>query len=105
MSFSLIIKTPQDLAAEATATAQTTLVVAIDAYVEAQARAMGYNSAAACAGYRDSTVVAWAGEASAFIAWRDAVWQTAFTLQAQYAAEQVIPPQAEVLAQLPAWGS
>jgi hypothetical protein len=102
MSFSLIIKTQEDLAA---GIARAALVAAIDAHVEAQARAMGYNSAAACAGYRESTVPDWAGEATAFIAWRDAVWQAAFALQAQYAAAQVVPPEAEVLAQLPVWGS
>jgi len=53
---------------------------AIDAHVEATAKARDYNSAAHMASYVASTVPAWADEAKAFVAWRDAVWVTAFNL-------------------------
>ena len=104
MTFSLTIKTAEDLAGEAQAAAQAQLVAMIDAHVEAQAKALGYNSAAHLAGYKDSTVAAWSAEASAFIAWRDQVWLAAYTLQAEHAAAQTMPAPADVMAALPVWG-
>ena len=75
---------------------------AIDAHVEARARALNYNSAAALAGYVGSTVPEWAAEAAAFVAWRDAVWVTAFAMLG--AADPMRPPGVEdVLAALPEW--
>lgn len=74
-------------------------IAIINAHVEAVARSMGYSSAASCAGYASSTVLQWATEAQDFIAWRDAVWLTAF-------ARKDDPPPATaeaVLALLPAW--
>jgi len=103
MSFHLTIQTAGERAQAKVAAMQAGLTAAIDAHVEAQARVLGYNSAAACAGYRDSTVEAWASEASAFIAWRDAVWQAAFGLQAGVQQGQEIPGVEAVLAALPAW--
>jgi hypothetical protein len=47
---------------------------AINAHVEAQARAWQYNSAAHLASYFASTVPKWSAEAQAFIGWRDQVW-------------------------------
>lgn len=52
----------------------------VDTYVEATAQAKGYNGAAHCASYANSTVSNWASEAKAFIAWRDAVWLTVFEM-------------------------
>ena len=75
---------------------------AIDAHVEAQARALRYNSVAHLAGYVGSTVPEWAAEAQAFVAWRDAVWVSTFALL--NAADPARPPSIdEVLAALPAW--
>lgn len=51
---------------------------AIAAHVEATARSRHYDSATSCASYVTSTVPAWAAEARAFVAWRDAVWAFAF---------------------------
>lgn len=79
------------------------IAAAIDAHVEAQARSMGYNDASACAGYVNSTVEAWAEDARVFIAWRDAVWTTAFALQAQHAEAGTVPTLDDVLAALPEW--
>ena len=73
---------------------------AIDAHVEARARALHYNSAAALAGYLGSTVEAWAAEAAAFVAWRDAVWLVAIGMLD--AADPMKPPSVEdVLGALP----
>jgi hypothetical protein len=54
------------------------LIAAVDDLVEATARGMDYKGAAHCAGYVSSTVPQWAAEALAFVAWRDAVWVTAY---------------------------
>lgn len=51
---------------------------AIQAHIDATARTRGYRSGDACASYTGSTVKAWAAEAAAFVAWRDAIWQQAF---------------------------
>ncbi|WP_127109949.1 hypothetical protein [Pararhodobacter zhoushanensis] len=103
MSFTLTIETPEARAAETLATLQAQITAAIDALVEAQARALGYNSAAACAGYRDSTVPAWSAEAQSFIAWRDAVWIEAYAQQAAHAQAGTLPTADDVLAALPVW--
>lgn len=76
---------------------------AIDAHIEAQARALRYNSAAHLAGYASSTVPAWAAEAAAFIAWRDACWIAALALLAQATTSGEVPTLEDVLAALPEW--
>lgn len=53
---------------------------ALQGLVDATARARGYRTGDACASYAGSSVAAWAAEAAAFIAWRDAVWTYAFGL-------------------------
>lgn len=77
------------------------LTAAINEHVEAQARSMDYNSAAALAGYATSTIPAWAAQATAFIAWRDAVWLTAYELLEQHTQAGTVPTEAEVLEALP----
>lgn len=79
------------------------IAAAIDGRVEAQARALGYNSAAACAGYAASTVSTWAAEAQAFIGWRDAIWVAAFALQSAQDMTGDRPEWEDLLAQLPPW--
>jgi hypothetical protein len=103
MTFALTIRTSDELAAEARAAAERDIAAAIDARVEAQARELGYNSAAHLAGYVSSTVPQWAAEAQAFVAWRDAVWLAAFEVQTQALAAQEVPSLDDVLAALPAW--
>lgn len=75
------------------------MAAVVSAHVEAVAQSMGYSSAVSCVGYVNSTVVLWAAEAAAFIAWRDAVWLEVF------ARKDEAPPAtpAEALALLPAW--
>lgn len=107
MTFTLTgtTKTAAEISAEAAAATLAQLTASIDAHVEAQAQALGYNSAAHIAGYATSTVAAWATEAQAFVQWRDAVWTTAYGLQAQHESAGTVPTEAEVLAALPVWGS
>lgn len=51
---------------------------AVQAHVDATAQERQYDNATSCASYVNSTNPAWAAEASAFVAWRDAVWVYAF---------------------------
>jgi len=48
-------------------------------HVDAVARERQYDDGVSCASYKDSANAAWAAEAAAFVAWRDAVWVYAFT--------------------------
>jgi hypothetical protein len=105
MTFTLNIRTAEERRAKALAAARERIAAAVDARVEAQARALGYSSAAHLASYVASTVPAWAAEARAFIEWRDAVWRAAIELQAQALAAREIPQLDDILAALPAWGS
>jgi hypothetical protein len=75
------------------------LIAAVDEHVEATAQSMEYKSAAHCAGYVSSTVPQWAAEAAAFVAWRDAVWVTAYQMDPDAPPESV----AAALALLPEW--
>lgn len=81
----------------------TTFTAAIDAHIEAAARAWSYNSAAHLASYVPSTVPQWAAEAPAFVAWRDAVWLAALDLLADVQAGEAEPPAdpADFIADLP----
>lgn len=51
---------------------------AVQLHIDATAQQRQYDTGVNCASYKDSTVPAWASEAVAFIAWRDAVWSTVF---------------------------
>ena len=99
---SLTIRTVEQISEEALVAHKARCVAAIDAHIEAVARSMRYNSAAHAAGYVTSTVAAWAQEATAFAAWRDAVWLAAFAVLD--AADPTEPPSVEnLLAALPSW--
>lgn len=74
----------------------------IQAHIDAAAQARQYDSGASCASYAASTVPAWAAEAQAFIAWRDAVWAHAYAEMAKVEAGQRAQPSVEeFLAELP----
>ena len=78
------------------------VTAAIDRHIEAQARALGYNSAERLAGYVASTVPDWQAEAQTFVAWRDQIWKSALALLGS--ADPGTPPNVEaVIAALPAW--
>lgn len=96
------------LTAEAKAQAALDSLVAsirqgVDAHVERAAQAKGYDGAAHCASYANSTVPEWAAEAETFIAWRDAVWLTVFEIMDDViAGEREAPANAdEVVSALP----
>jgi hypothetical protein len=83
--------------------AERTIAAEVDARIEAQARALGYNSAAHLAGYATSTVPEWAAEAAMFVAWRDLVWVTVFAARAEAVVGGQVPTLDAVLAALPKW--
>jgi hypothetical protein len=70
---------------------QAAYTAAIEAHVEATARARGYSSALSCASYAGSTVPAWQAEGAAFVAWRDDVWTAALAMLAAVQAGGAIP--------------
>lgn len=77
--------------------------LAIDAHVNATARSRDYNDAATLAGYVASTVPTWTADASAFVAWRDAVWVHTFTeLDKVMTGQRPQPSVEDFIAELPA---
>lgn len=78
---------------------------AIQAHVDATARTRGYANGVALASYVVSTVPAWAAEAQAFVAWRDAVWLYAHeALNAVATGQAEHPSVVEFVATLPEIG-
>lgn len=85
------------------ADAAATLTADVQAWLDATAQGNGYDSLASCISYKDSAVAQLATDATAAIAWRDAVWTSCFQWQ-QSAAQSppsIFPTSAEVIAQLP----
>ena len=74
---------------------------AIAAHVEAVAVSRSYSSAGSCTGYINSTVPAWAAEATAFVAWRDAVYLAVFETMAEVQQGAPAPRIADLVAGLP----
>jgi hypothetical protein len=75
---------------------------AIQAMVDANAQERNYDSGITCASYVVSTNPVWAAEAQAFVAWRDAVWNHAFTeLPKVEAGERLQPSVSAFLLELP----
>ncbi len=61
------------------AEALVVLTAAVQTRPDTTAQDSGYDSIASCASYINSGVEQWAADATAAIAWRDAVWQACFT--------------------------
>lgn len=77
--------------------------LAIQAHVDVTAQAKSYDSGVTCSSYVNSTIPTWAAQATAFVAWRDAVWAYAFTeLDKVQAGTRPQPTVAEILGELPA---
>ena len=76
---------------------------AVQAWLDSTARQNNYDSLASCISYINSVVPQYKADATAAIAWRDAVWQACFAWQQSAAASPpaTIPTSAEVIAQLP----
>lgn len=66
---------------------------AIEAHVDQVAQERQYSGAVSISTYENSTNPAWAAEAQAFVAWRDAVWIYAFTELAKVQAEERPAPE------------
>lgn len=76
--------------------------LAIQAHVDAAATAKNYDGGTSLASYVASTNPAWAAEAAAFVAWRDAVWAYAYAeLDKVMSAEREQPTIAAFIGELP----
>lgn len=72
--------------------------------IDAKAQEKDYDSGATLASYVNSTIPQWAAEASAFVAWRDAVWLHALTeLDKVQSGARSQPTIEAFLAELPAF--
>jgi len=76
---------------------------AVQAWLDLTVQANGYDNMASCVSYINSGVDAWKADATASIAWRDAVWQAAYVMQADALANppETIPTAEQVIAELP----
>lgn len=74
---------------------------AVAAHVDAVAGQRNYTDGAHCASYVASTIPAWAAEAAAFVAWRDAVWSQAIATLAAVEGGAEPPTIAGLIAALP----
>lgn len=75
---------------------------AIQAMLDAAAKARLYDSAATMSTYVSSTNEQWAAEAAAMVAWRDAVWLYAYAqLDLVQSGQRSQPTVDELLAELP----
>jgi hypothetical protein len=80
-----------------------TFAAAIQAHIDATAKARGYADGVAAVSYKFSTVPAWAAEAATFLAWRDAVWVYAYSqLAAVQTGARDMPDVATIIGELPA---
>lgn len=76
---------------------------ALQEHIDATANTRGYGNGVMLASYAASTNAVWAAEATAFIAWRDAVWLAAYTeLAAVQSGAHPAPTIAAFIAGLPA---
>lgn len=77
--------------------------VAIQSHVDEQARFRRYESGNSLATYVNSTNLQWVAEATAFVAWRDAVWAYSYAeLDKVLAAQRQQPTIDDFLDELPA---
>lgn len=75
---------------------------AIQTTIEAMAQGRGYDSSSSLISYLTSSSPQWAGEAVAFVAWRDRVWEYAYTQFALVQSGQRQQPSvAALVAELP----
>lgn len=75
---------------------------AIQQMVDDTAVSKQFNDGVTLASYANSTIPAWADQASAFVAWRDQVWQYAYSELARVQAGQRPQPSVDdFLAELP----
>lgn len=76
---------------------------AVQQAIDGAARARGYLDGVTCASYAASGNAAWKNDATAFLTWRDAVWEFVYQTLAQVKAGAVSQPSVDQLvADLPA---
>ncbi len=76
---------------------------AIQSHIDTTAGQRSYDSGITCSSYVGSTNPAWAAEAAAFVAWRDAVWTYAYVeLPKVQNGERQQPSVEDFIAELPA---
>lgn len=84
------------------AATQSIFRAAIQAHIDATAQFRNYSDGNSLAGYVNSTITAWSSEATAFVAWRDAVWIYSYAeLDKALSGERPIPAVEEFIAELP----
>lgn len=85
------------------ADAASALSSAVQAWLDDTAKVNGYDSLASCISYRGSSVEQWDADATAALAWRDAVWQACFQWQqgALASPPATFPTAQDVIAQMP----
>ncbi|HVA15469.1 MAG TPA: hypothetical protein VNF99_19630 [Stellaceae bacterium] len=86
-------------AAPTPAQRQASLSAAIQCWLDRTAQGFGYDNLAAAASYAGSSVALWQKQATAFVAWRDAVWLAAIERFAQPA--QLPASDESIIVQLP----
>lgn len=87
------IVTAETQAAQTQAALLAGYEAAIQLHIDNAAQARRYRDGFALAGYVTSTVPAFAAEAKAFVAWRDAVWVYAYAELDKVAAALRLPPE------------
>jgi hypothetical protein len=71
-------------------------------YIDSVAQKRQYENAVSCASYANSGVASWKAEASAFIAWRDSVYNYAIAQEAlMQSGTRTVPTFAEFQTELP----
>jgi hypothetical protein len=94
--------TAEQKAAQAAAALTDTFRLAIQRHVDETAQARRYDSGNSLASYVASTNQAWAAEAQAFVAWRDAVWVHAYAeLDKVTSGERPVPGIDQFIEELP----
>jgi len=74
----------------------------VQAYIDKIAKKKGYDSAASCISYLNSTITAWKTDATAMNVWRDSVWTECQTVENAVAAgTQALPTIDQLIALLP----
>jgi hypothetical protein len=93
MTFSLVIKSAEELAAEYAAEQLRLASLLIKGRLDAVAQQRDYHDAPSCVSYRgDEEEPVWAAEAEAFHRWRTRVWRSAHALLAVVKAGVAPPP-------------
>jgi len=92
-----------DVPAPTMADAAAMLMQDVQTWMDTTASQNGYDSIASCISYKDSAITQWAADATAAIAWRDAVWQACFQWQQSASANppSTFPTSTQVISQLP----